>query len=310
MYNAKFLGALFATFTVVICNGRPPRATVTVHVTDAETRAPVPGALAGVTFAIPDDRGAAADVHRTGLTDAHGDFRVTEDTMPYITVGAQKSGYYKTGVNVDLRPTLKGAYKDDLVVPIVLKPIINPIAMYARKRARLEIPTVNTPVGFDLLAFDWLPPYGSGTVPDFVFTLTENNTDPSVKTLSLSFSNGDDGIAPSDVDPKQGSALRLPRIAPETGYHSQWVRDAGTRYTPKEGRNYFYRIRTVRDGTEIRSGLYGKIHGDIGIDTINSKTAIVFLTYYLNPDGTRNVEFDPNKNLFKQLPPREQVRDP
>jgi hypothetical protein len=229
--------------------------------------------------------------------------------MPYLAVGAQKSGYYKSGLSVDLAPSLKDTYGDDVVVPILLKPIVNPIAMYARKRARLELPTINHPVGFDLLLFEWLPPYGNGTVADFLFTLTENVPDKSLKTLTLSFSNVDDGIVPIDVDSKQGSALRMPRTAPEEGYQSQWVRVV-THFAPKDNRNYFYRIRTVKDGTKIRSALYGKIHGDISVDTINSKTALIFLNYYLNPDGSRNVEFDPNKNLFTDLPVIERVRDP
>jgi hypothetical protein len=310
MYNAKLLGILFAALVVSVCNGKPPRATVTVHVTDSETHLPVPGALAGITFTVPGDRGAAVDLLRSGLTDANGDFHATENTMFYIGAGAQKTGYYKTGVGVDLQPTLKDTYGEDLVVPILLKPIVNPIAMYARRRARLEIPTIKEPVGFDLLSFDWLPPYGKGVVADLLFTLIENLPDKSSKTLSLSFSNIDDGIMPVDGDSKQGSALRMPRTAPEEGYQSQWVRVVDARYAPKENRNYFYRIRTVRDGTKIRSAMYGKIHGDIGVDTINSKTALVFLSYYLNPDGTRNVEFDPSKNLFNELSSREFVRDP
>jgi hypothetical protein len=310
MYNAKLLGILFAALVVSVCNGKPPRATVTVHVTDSETHLPVPGALAGITFTVPGDKGAAADLLRSGLTDANGDFRATDNTMFYIGVGAQKTGYYKTGLGVDLQPTLKDTYGEDLVVPILLKPIVNPIAMYARKRARLELPIIKEPVGFDLLSFDWLPPYGKGVVADFLFTLTEDPVDKSSKILSLNFSNVDDGIVPVDVDPKQGSALRLPRTAPEAGYEPHWVRVVGTRYAPQENRNYFYRIRTVRDGTKIRSALYGKIYGDIGVDIINSKTALIFLTYYLNPDGSRNVEFDPNRNLFKQLPPMAVVRDP
>lgn len=281
-----------------------------VHVTNAETGAVVSGALAGVTFTVPANGGGASDVNRSALTDANGDFRVTGETMPYIAVGAQRSGYYKTGLNVDLKPTLKDAYEEELVVPVMLKRIVDPVPMYARKRARLEMPTVNKPVGFDLLSFDWLPPYGGGIVADFVFTLTENPSDKSSKTLSLNFSNLDDGILAVDVDPKQGSALRLPRTAPDAGYEPQWVRVAGTRYAPQENRNYFYRIRTVRDGAKIRSALYGKIHGDIGVDIINSKTAFIFLSYYLNPDGSRNVEFDPNKNLFIDLPVIERVRDP
>lgn len=310
MRNAKFLAVSFVVLLSLVCDARPPKATVTLHVTDAETGEPVAAAVAGITFTIPNGQGGATDVNRTGLTDANGYFRAVDDTMPYISAGARKPGYYKTGVNVDLKPTLKDAYAEELLVPIILKPIVNPIPMYARKHARFEVPRINEHLGFDLISFDWLPPYGRGTVPDFIFTLTENISDTASKTLIITFSNIDDGIAPIDIDPKEGSALRLPATAPESGYVPIWTRVANKRYLPKKEANYFFRIRTVKDGPTIRSALYGKIHGDIGVDTINSKTALIFLTYYLNPDGTRNVEFDPNKNLFKNLSSLEQVIDP
>ena len=50
--------------------------------------------------------------------------------------------------------------------------------MYARKLGfvtqPLEVPQKNQPVGFDLAAGDWVAPYGKGSTPDMVFTLTEN----------------------------------------------------------------------------------------------------------------------------------------
>lgn len=39
---------------------------------------------------------------------------------------------------------------------------------------------------------------------------------------------------------------------------------------------------------------------------INKKVTIIF-KYYLNPDGTRNLEYDPNRNLFGKLPLHEWV---
>jgi hypothetical protein len=43
---------------------------------------------------------------------------------------------------------------------------------------------------------------------------------------------------------------------------------------------------------EVVSAFYGKIYRDIGR---------YHFTYCLNPDGTRNVEFDPRRNLFPRL---------
>jgi len=60
----------------------------------------------------------------------------------------------------------------------------------------------------------------------------------------------------------------------------------------------------MTDG-KVHKALYGKIHGEIRFDVINSKTAIIIFTYYLNPDGTRNLEFDQKRNLFQNLKSRE-----
>jgi hypothetical protein len=65
--------------------------------------------------------------------------------------------------------------------------------------------------------------------------------------------------------------------------------------------NYFMRVRTVRDKDgRVVSALYGKIHGDFRwfIGTRAPKSGLAF-TYYLNPDGTRNIEYDPKRNLLK-----------
>jgi len=42
-----------------------------------------------------------------------------------------------------------------------------------------------------------------------------------------------------------------------------------------------------KDGKVVKA-LYGKIYGDF-----------FDMVYYLNPDGTRNIEYDPKRNLFK-----------
>ncbi len=70
----------------------------------------------------------------------------------------------------------------------------------------------------------------------------------------------------------------------------------------QDGIPFFFRVRTVLDGKGIiRSAMYGKIHGNINFDVIDAKTAVVLFSYFLNPDGTRNVEFDIHQNLFQNL---------
>jgi hypothetical protein len=53
--------------------------------------------------------------------------------------------------------------------------------------------------------------------------------------------------------------------------------------------------------------MYGKIHGEIKFDPRGSKTALLGFKYYLNPDYTHNLEFDPTKNLFTDLKRGERV---
>jgi len=59
-------------------------------------------------------------------------------------------------------------------------------------------------------------------------------------------------------------------------------------------------VRTVLDEKgNILSALYGKIHGDITVSGTLRETSKIIFTYYLNPTpNDRNIEFDPNKNLF------------
>jgi hypothetical protein len=75
--------------------------------------------------------------------------------------------------------------------------------------------------------------------------------------------------------------------------------------------NLFLRIRTEKDDEgRIVKAMYGKISGPIGFGGVAAKKGTLSLTYYLNPDSTRNLEFDPERNLFKGLSSREQVREP
>jgi hypothetical protein len=78
----------------------------------------------------------------------------------------------------------------------------------------------------------------------------------------------------------------------------------------EERLGYFYRVRAVKQDGKIVSARYGKM-GNINFDVINSPTAIINFTYYLNPEpNSRNMEFDPKRDLFKNLKDSEQVSAP
>ena len=214
------------------------------------------------------------------------------------------------------------------VIDVILKPIIKPIPMYARKIGDLtrlqELPVLGQPVGFDLVAADWVAPFGKGKVADLVFTLNAlvPRTDvenPFDYTLSVAFTNNGDGIQSVLAPRFTGSELRLPRYAPEDRYEAKLekriVRSA--RGSPlndgkREDQNYIFRVRTVLDEQgRVKSAHYGKISGDIGCDVVNSRTGYIIFTYYLNPVSLdRNLEFDPQGNLFTDLRRSETIAEP
>jgi len=72
-----------------------------------------------------------------------------------------------------------------------------------------------------------------------------------------------------------------------------------------------FRVRSVVDqqGRIIRAN-YGKIHGPFRLSPRLDGRWAIDLLYYYNPDGTPNLEFDPKRNLFGELPPEQRAYDP
>jgi hypothetical protein len=111
--------------------------------------------------------------------------------------------------------------------------------------------------------------------------------------------------------------FKLPRYAPETGYEKQLVlrewRNQGEATVHRnfdfnaKDLNYIFRVRSKEEDGKVVEAMYGKIIGGLRFDPVFSDTAKIFFKYYFNPDHTRNLEFDPKRNLFDPLPPLEQV---
>lgn len=195
-------------------------------------------------------------------------------------------------------------------ITVTLPRIINPIPLYARKVRATELPAMG-PVGFDLMVSDWIAPYGKGKTADLICEVATvvPMTDPAQpfeSVLTITFPNVGDGLHPLFAQPKQ-RLTKLPRQAPENAYEPRLTKrnarvaeGAALETSTREDQNYFFRVRTVLDpnGTVIHA-LYGKIHGDITWDTLNSRSGHLKFTYYLNPTPLdRNLEFDPKRNLF------------
>jgi hypothetical protein len=246
-------------------------------------------------------------------------------TLPYFFDGIISrvpyniSGYYNSSYKFYPNSLIGGKWQPwNPIINVVIKPIINPIPMYA-KTSEITIPDKVVKFGYDLEVGDWVAPNGKGNVSDFIFTLDEKI--PFVKpslpydfTIKLSFSNKGDGIQGLLVPLSDNSAFRLPRYAPESGYLSSLVQHI---YLSNNGmsdgdnskdQNYFFRVRTILDNCgNVKSTLYGKISGPIEC----GPNGYIKFTYYLNPTpNDRNMEFDPKRNLSKNLSPWQPTLSP
>jgi len=318
----KCLNALILALFAVSCGKAqsvlPPAPpwNATVKVVD-ETGQPVPSANVDVSYYVKPPPGQSeASEKISGLTDIDGIFKASHQDTRSITLGfyVTKSGYYPSRHGHDLymagqfdAKTVETSHNPNLT--ILLKKVAKPIPMYA-KRLDTHIPVLDKPVGFDLMAGDWVAPYGKGMRTDIIFTakLDKRSERDWDSKLTVSFPNQGDGIQPFTVSENEKvSDLRSPREAPESGYEAQWIKtrrerpDEPSKYGIDDKLNFFFRIRTILDDKgNVKSALYGKIYGDF-----------MQFRYYFNPTpNDHNVEFDPKQNLMQGLKGTEEVSQP
>jgi len=294
-----------------------PDVKVTLRVIDEEG-SPVSDASATVNF-----KAGTEGNSKTKRTDADGLVTMSGSSTRFIEYGAGKEGYYSTWYEKSYTKfTGMTGFREwqpwDETLTLVLKKIKNPRALYIGNNkggssigVPIPIPSLGKEYSYDLIEKDWVVPHGLGTHRDFIFKVVNNNEGEVIEgrafdyTFTLIFSNEGDGIQQYDASPIYGSRLRLPHEAPESGYKSELIqRKARTdkHYTHNdfpEDRNYFFRVRTVKDDKgNIESALYGKIHGNLKFTRNN-----ITMLYYLNPDSNdRNLESDYKKNLFPKKP--------
>lgn len=258
-----------------------------------------------------------------GRSDRNGEFSVIHTALGEFGVGVQEEGFYVSRTRVRL-----DKHNDDKwepfkhLIEVRLRKVESPIPMYARRLDYLEMPTTNSPVGYDLMAGDWVAPHGNGTAQDLVFTLQrefKGRYDFSWQ-LSVEFAgvgNGWQAISPTDETPE--SELRFPRFAPAHGYSFNNILLAFSRgsYGRMEtnsatATNYFFQVRSEYDSNrQLKSAHYGKLLGPIQVNMLDTKTAKLSFVYYLNPTPLdRNMEFDRKRNLFNNLTSMERVQAP
>lgn len=238
-----------------------------------------------------------------------------------IGVSETPKFYRSNWPNYKFEEVVNGRWKPENPTIIYrLKEKRNPIPLYAKTYYinPTAVPKINADCGYDLEKGDWVRPHGEGAIADIVFNL-QVRRDKGVYdndcTLTVSFSNKGDGLISSPKPLNEGSELRLDYLAPKKGYQpmlsmraftdpADQVRHEGFERT----QNYFLRVRTEldRNGKTVRAN-YAKVHGDFEF----WYTGEIRFTYYFNPtENDRNLEFNPERNLFPDLDSLEMVNTP
>lgn len=246
-----------------------------------------------------------------GVTDSMGKFTGKHNTLEVVQYRAYKQGYYESTGEYRFKNEVGKKWQPwNPEIKLVLRNIEKPVPMYARQFVGV-LPLQNKDIGCDLIANDWVKPYGKGTHSDIIFQLRKRyvaDSDFSADLL-IKFSGKNDGFIKYDLSMYNGSEFKLPRYAPVDGYAKQFerhvIRPAGRSLQDDRNDNvgYVFRVRSSIPG----SVMYGKIQRDIGLRAGGKGTAGIDFTYYLNPDHTRNLEFDPKRNLFTDLKSFERV---
>lgn len=249
-----------------------------------------------------------------GTTDGNGTMTAEMPSYGYLYYSVGGTGLYSSWGRYDFE---RGAMGKDTsqwaeskwspwnpTVRVVLKKKGEAIPMHA-KRIYLAPPVLDgTPVGFDLTAGDWTAPHGKGKTTDIFFSATGSIEESSLN-LTWSFPNKGDGIRVYPYEGGARSELRSPTQAPDDGYISTITVDAEGRPKEQIGESrplsFVFRVRTVLDDAgKVVSAHYGKIYPEA-----------YNVIYYFNPRAnSRALEYDPKRNLLKDVKSYERINEP
>lgn len=184
---------------------------------------------------------------------------------------------------------------------VLLKRVRQPVPMYV-KSINCDVPVKDQFVGYDFEMGDWVSPRGKGVIPDLEFRWRYQSFATNRVGLATEYDSRLDvrcatpggGVVLDRMDRTSGSIFWSKHEAPAGGYVREltfYRRTEGSRLRANSDKDQCLYFRT-RVTTNLQGGAteacYGKIYGDIQVRFL----------YFLNPDGTRNVEFDTNRNLL------------
>lgn len=260
---------------------------------------------------------------RDGQTDTNGLFVAQGTcTIKDIPISIVKEGYYNSILRYEypnyLSITGHKWQPWNPTVTAVVRRIVNPIPMYV-KRVETSIPSTNRFYGFDLEVGDWIAPDGKGKRDDIQLKVMRSVAGKRDYTLTVEVTLTNTGDGLKVVTPISGSAFGSPREAPTNGYAINFSKTLGCKpdsgyfnVEVRSGEYFVFRTRTVLDASSnVVSQCYGKIPTGFSVGGYLADKIGIRFTYYLNPTpNDRNLEFDPTKNLFRNLSPSEEVREP
>lgn len=302
---------LSTLFLICSCNSRGHEAKISIKVID-ESNNIINDAIVRVGFLSNLDKNKELSIN--GKVNNKGIFTASARTNGLVGGDVSKHGYYSSTFDYPFAKLINNRWEPwNHELTVMLRKIENQVPMYARK-AELILPALNKDVGFDLIEYDWVAPYGKGKHGDISFNSNKrwiSNLDFD-GTLTIKFNGSNNGILLVNENRTYGSQFKLPRYAPENGYVKQIQKNihakpgGGVNYAYHEDSNYIFRVRSENTANGKLKAMYGKIYGDFSYG-FKGETAIIVFTYYLNPDDTRNLEFDLKRNLFTDLLSFEQV---
>ena len=284
-------------------------AMLTFHVVDA-TGQSVPDALFHAEFIFNEE----SFTEMNGKTDKNGMFVAKGKTSFEVNYVVQKDEYYQTSTTYKFNKQQGDDVKNgkwtqwNPMVKVTLKEKRNPIPMYAQG-ITIKLPEKGKSFGVDFKVGDLVKPYGMGEHADLLVmcNIEERGHFFDMKAeLFVTAVHPDEGIIINTAD--NGSQLRSSHEAQESGYEPKYylVEDRTAEkvlqkieFTQTE--YLTFRSRIVRDNEgEIISSHYGKITAvEYGRFNARSSDARVSFTYYFNPTpNDRNIEYDPDENLF------------
>jgi len=290
------------------------------------------GAQAKITFLVVDDKGRPVpdatvaggfynherDGHGfSSQTQNDGTVELTDLCVWEINYGVEKSGYYETRGRYDFYKAGFDCVKDGRWIPwnptveVVLKRKVNPVAMYAFDYTAnyTVIPKIGEPLGFDLMAGDWVAPNGTGKTPDFKVTYFRDGEGRDFTHQELVLTADGPFAGFMKVKSDTYSAFKSPHHADTNDVYTQELRftfdrpsDTGRyvdgRMTAEECIVFRSRTRIDKDGRLVGAH-YGKIYGPLKFATSHRGPGSMKPLFYLNPtENDTNLEYDPRRNLL------------